>query len=80
MDTFGPSLAGTATEPVDTTYGGGRVVGEWVRGRGVRPDDTSRAVYYVHGSGYALCSPRTHRRLAAWLSTSTGLPLRVAPV
>jgi epsilon-lactone hydrolase len=82
MDTFGPSLAGVTTQPVDTTYGDGRVVGEWVCGRGVRRHDTTRAtstraVYYVHGSGYALCSPRTHRRLAGWLSTSTGLPVFV---
>lgn len=87
MDTFGPSLAGSTTVPVDTVYGDGRVVGEWVCGRGVPaherlreehvPAPTSRAVYYVHGSGYALCSPRTHRRLAAWLSTSTGLPVFV---
>jgi acetyl esterase/lipase len=38
----------------------------------------------VHGSGYALCSPRTHRRLVAWLSRLTGLPVfsvdyRLAP-
>ena len=42
------------------------------------------AIYFVHGSGYALCSPRTHRRLTAWLSRLTGLPVftidyRLAP-
>jgi acetyl esterase/lipase len=41
-------------------------------------------IYFVHGSGYALCSPRTHRRLTAWLSRLTGLPVfaveyRLAP-
>ncbi len=35
------------------------------------------AIYYIHGSGYALCSPRTHRRLTAWLSRLTGLPVFV---
>jgi monoterpene epsilon-lactone hydrolase len=42
------------------------------------------AIYFLHGSGYALCSPRTHRRLTAWLSRLTGLPVfsvdyRLAP-
>jgi epsilon-lactone hydrolase len=43
-----------------------------------------RAIYFLHGSGFALCSPRTHRRLTAWLSRLTGLPVfcldyRLAP-
>ncbi|ORB56212.1 alpha/beta hydrolase [Mycolicibacterium rhodesiae] len=85
MDTFGPSLSGTTTVPVDTrTSDRRRVVGEWVYGRGVGHDATARAIYFVHGSGYALCSPRTHRRLTAWLSQLTGLPVfsidyRLAP-
>ncbi|BBZ13247.1 alpha/beta hydrolase [Mycobacterium branderi] len=83
MDAFGPSLAGARVEPTDTTLSDGRrVVGEWVRGPGGRRTDA--VVYYVHGSGYALCSPRTHRRLTAWLSRLTGLPVfsidyRLAP-
>ena len=83
MDTFGPSLAGTEVEPVDVRLADGRrVVGEWVRGS--RVTEQSDAIYYVHGSGYALCSPRTHRRLTAWLSRLTGLPVfcvdyRLAP-
>lgn len=73
MDTFGPSLAGTRCEPVDVrTTDGERVVGEWVWGRGVARD-TSRAIYFVHGSGFALCSTRTHRRLVSWLSRLTGV-------
>ncbi|MBO0677856.1 alpha/beta hydrolase [Mycolicibacterium sp. S2-37] len=86
MDTFGPPLAGVRVEPVDTRLPDGRhLVGEWVRGRGVPPTPhPGRAIYYVHGSGYALCSPRTHRRLTGWLSTRTGLPVfsvdyRLAP-
>jgi epsilon-lactone hydrolase len=82
MDAFGPSLAGTHIEHIDVHHDGRRVVGEWVRVPGV---STSRgAIYFVHGSGFALCSPRTHRRLTAWLSRLTGLPVftvdyRLAP-
>lgn len=62
MDTCGPSLTGTRVEPVDVRLADGRrMVGEWVRGPGV--EDSGSAIYYIHGSGYALCSPRTHRRL-----------------
>jgi acetyl esterase/lipase len=85
MDTFGPSLAGTHVIPVDTrTSDGRRVVGEWVYGAAVPRDRADTAIYFVHGSGYALCSPRTHRRLTSWLSRLTGLPVfsvdyRLAP-
>jgi acetyl esterase/lipase len=85
MDTFGPSLAGTHVVPVDTrTSDGRRVLGEWVYGVGLPRDQAGTAIYFVHGSGYALCSPRTHRRLTSWLSRSTGLPVfsvdyRLAP-
>lgn len=87
MDTFGPSLAGTEIEHVDHRMPDGRrVVGEWVRAAGKTPSSPPRngCVYYVHGSGYALCSPRTHRRLTSWLSRLTGLPVfcvdyRLAP-
>lgn len=95
MDSFGPSLAGTDVESVDVRLPDGRrVVGEWVRGAGVsggqeRSDSgiqpaTDQCIYFLHGSGFALCSPRTHRRLTAWLSRLTGLPVfcldyRLAP-
>lgn len=63
---FGHSLDGTRAYRVDTrTSRGHRIVGEWVYGAGVLRRRGDAAVYYVHGSGYALCSPRTHRRLAA---------------
>src|ERR1700734_2085842 len=82
MDAFGPSLAGARTEPVDVQHDGRRVVGEWVRAPGVPA--RAGAIYFVHGSGFALCSPRTHRRLTSWLSRLTGLPVfsvdyRLAP-
>ena len=95
MDAFGPSLAGTEVEKVDVRLrGGGRVVGEWVRGDGVVASGQERSdrgrsgagqcIYFLHGSGFALCSPRTHRRLTSWLSRLTGLPVfcvdyRLAP-
>jgi epsilon-lactone hydrolase len=66
MDTFGPSRTGTHVVPVDTrTSDGRRVVGEWVYGAGVPRDRADTAIYFVHGSGYVLCSPRTHRRLTS---------------
>jgi epsilon-lactone hydrolase len=82
MNAFGPSLAQTTIEHIDVQHDGRRVVGEWVRAPGV---STSRgAIYFVHGSGFALCSPRTHRRLTSWLSRLTDLPVfavdyRLAP-
>ena len=76
MDAFGPTLSDTHVERVDTTLRDGRrLVGEWVTADGVSRGDA--AIYYIHGSGYALCSPRTHRRLTAWLSRLTGLPVFV---
>jgi epsilon-lactone hydrolase len=95
MDAFGPSLAGTRVEPVDVRMADGRrVVGEWVSGPEVTGGGLERsdpgngaagqAIYFLHGSGFALCSPRTHRRLTAWLSRLTRLPVfcldyRLAP-
>ena len=45
MDAFGPSLAGTRTEPVDVHHDGRRVVGEWVRAPRVR--STDGGIYFV---------------------------------
>ncbi|WP_082953219.1 alpha/beta hydrolase [Mycobacterium sp. E3251] len=91
MGTFGPSLAGTRVEHVDTKLPDGRrVKGEWVYGPRTPTSEAARsstsvgAIYYVHGSGYAVCSPKTHRRLTSWLSSLTSLPVfsidyRLAP-
>jgi epsilon-lactone hydrolase len=91
MGTFGPPLAGTRVEQVDTVLSDGRrVKGEWVYGprtptsQAARSSISAGAIYYVHGSGYAVCSPKTHRRLTSWLSSLTGLPVfsidyRLAP-
>jgi monoterpene epsilon-lactone hydrolase len=82
MTTFGPVRARTAVTVVNERTEAGQVRGEWVRARGARREDA--AVLYVHGSGYALCSPRTHRGLTSRLSAFTGLPVfsldyRLAP-
>jgi monoterpene epsilon-lactone hydrolase len=86
MAAFGPTLAGTTVQPLDEVLPDGRrVVGEWVRAAGVgSAADTGSAIYFLHGSGYAMCSPRTHRRLISWLSKLTALPVfcvdyRLAP-
>ena len=69
MRTFGSMPTGTTIKKVDA----GGVRGEWVYGPGV--DRTSaRVVYFLHGSAYMMCSPATHRSLAARLSQITGLP------
>ncbi|MBF6164742.1 alpha/beta hydrolase [Streptomyces gardneri] len=78
MAVGGPVPPGTSVTQVRS----GAVRGEWVRAAGV-PFGT-RAVYYIHGSGYVICSARTHRGLAARLSKKTGLPVfltdyRLAP-
>lgn len=78
MAAFGPPLPGTAVVEVRS----GHLRGEWVRAAGVEHGE--RAIYYIHGSGYVVCSARTHRGLASRLSKATGLPVflvdyRLAP-
>jgi monoterpene epsilon-lactone hydrolase len=58
------------------------VRGEWLR----PPGATARqgAILYLHGGGYAICSPRTHRMITTRLAAETGLPVlapdyRLAP-
>lgn len=56
------------------------VTGEWVR----PPEPRNGAILYLHGGGYAFCSPRTHRTLTSRLAADTGLPVlapsyRLAP-
>ena len=78
MAAFGPTLPGTSVVEVRA----GDLRGEWVRAAGVEHGE--RAIYYIHGSGYVVCSARTHRGLASRLSKATGLPVflvdyRLAP-
>jgi acetyl esterase/lipase len=81
MDAFGtvfPPVEGIEAEP--TSIGGVRC--EWVRGKGVRRIDA--ALLYLHGGGYAVGSPRSHRHMLGPLSADSGLPIlapdyRLAP-
>jgi len=61
------------TLPSDTTVepvtAGGRAA-EWIRAAGVRAD---AVLLYLHGGGYVIGSPRSHRHLAAALARSAGL-------
>ncbi|UMP05459.1 alpha/beta hydrolase [Amycolatopsis sp. EV170708-02-1] len=69
-----PPLKGSRIEP--------GIRGEWVRAPDV--SEGNAVVLYIHGSGYALCSARTHRGLTTRVSAGTGLPVfaceyRLAP-
>jgi len=60
----------------------GGVAGEWVRAKGVRRGDA--ALLYLHGGGYVIGSPRSHRHMLAALGADSGLPIfcadyRLAP-
>jgi acetyl esterase/lipase len=59
----------------------GGVKGEWVRAPGARKD---AALLYLHGGGYVIGSPTSHRHLVALISLESGLPVfsadyRLAP-
>jgi acetyl esterase/lipase len=83
MAAGGGVARGTRVERVDERApDGSRVVGEWVRARGADP--FGPAVLYLHGSGFVICSTRTHRGLISRLSERTGMPVfaseyRLAP-
>lgn len=74
-----PVPRGTRATPVRTRYDDGRVRGEWVHearrfgGRIPDPSDGRSVLYYLHGSGYLICSPRTHRGLVARLVRRAGI-------
>jgi phosphinothricin tripeptide acetyl hydrolase len=57
---------GTRVEPVQAP-----VPGEWLRPPGARED---AALLYLHGGGYCIGSPRSHRHLAAALASAAGVP------
>lgn len=52
--------------------------GEWWLPRGARPDSPRGAVLYLHGGGFVLGSPATHRPVAARLALATGVPVLLA--
>lgn len=65
----GTSPLGVEVTPVDsTTETFGRVKGEWVRPVTPRP---GMVIFYLHGSGYNLCSTATHRPLVSRLAKAT---------
>ncbi len=80
MDAFFGSLgpaSGASADPVDA----GRVPAEWVSAPGAEAD---RAVLYLHGGGYVVGSPASHRELAERLSAAAGarvlvIDYRLAP-
>lgn len=51
-----------------TTQRFGRVRGEWVKPTTPRP---GAVVFYIHGSGYNLCSTKTHRPLVGRLASQS---------
>jgi monoterpene epsilon-lactone hydrolase len=63
------------------------VKGEWVvsrdadadtgTGTGTGTGTAQGAVLYLHGGGYVVCSPRTHRPITSRLALDTGLPVLV---
>lgn len=53
----------------------GGVKGEWVRGAGARKD---AALLYLHGGGYLIGSPKSHRHMMGALAVDSGLPIFVA--
>jgi phosphinothricin tripeptide acetyl hydrolase len=58
--------ADTPVEPVDA---GGRPA-EWIRAAAARAD---AALLYLHGGGYVIGSPRSHRHLAAAIARAAGI-------
>lgn len=83
MAAFGPPLRGSRIMRVTRPAGAAPSPrGEWVRAAGADRDDA--VILYIHGSGYAICSARTHRGITTRLSAKTGLPVfscdyRLAP-
>ena len=65
-----PAPEGTLVTPVDA----GGVRAEWVVAEHAAPD---RRLLYLHGGGYVICSPATHRDLAGRLSKAAQVPVLV---
>ncbi|MFL6060830.1 MAG: alpha/beta hydrolase [Marmoricola sp.] len=82
MAAVGRPAPGVAVEPVDLrSREHGRIKGEWAR---PAQDSGDGVVLYIHGSGYNLCSTRTHRGLVTRIAAGSGLPVfsteyRLAP-
>lgn len=79
LSAISPVPRGTRSTALSIAWGDGQVRGEWVHevdrfGGGVPDPASGRSVlYYLHGSGYLICSPRTHRGLVARLTRRAGI-------
>lgn len=74
-------MAGAGTTPLGVEVVPVDSLGEWVRPTTPRP---GMVIFYIHGSGYALCSTRTHRPLVMRLAKETRIAVfsaeyRLAP-
>jgi acetyl esterase/lipase len=72
LSTLMPVVEGFEAEPAQI----GGVAGEWVRARAVRRIDA--ALLYLHGGGYVIGSPKSHRHMLGPLSAASGLPVFAA--
>lgn len=76
LSALSPLPGGTRASTVNAWCDGERVRGEWVAAHAGElvpdPATTDTVMYYIHGSGYVICSPRTHRGVVARLSRRTG--------
>ncbi|MCF8608887.1 alpha/beta hydrolase [Gordonia sp. HY285] len=79
LSTISPVPRGTRITTVKRYVDGGQVRGEWTHeadrfGGGLPSPSSGRSIlYYLHGSGYLICSPRTHRGLVARLVRRAGI-------
>ncbi|WP_298442296.1 alpha/beta hydrolase, partial [Gordonia sp. (in: high G+C Gram-positive bacteria)] len=79
LSAISPVPRGTRSTGFRAAHDGGQVRGEWVHeadrfGGGIPDPASGRSVlYYLHGSGYLICSPRTHRGLVARLTRRSGI-------
>ncbi|MCZ4498718.1 MAG: alpha/beta hydrolase [Marmoricola sp.] len=78
----GVTARGVAVEPYDvSSLRHGRIKGEWAVPGSPRDDGV---ILYIHGSGYNLCSTKTHRPLVTRIAEQTGMTVfsteyRLAP-
>lgn len=78
-----PACPGTRFERAYASVPGGLTLrGEWVHP--ASPADGDGVVLYFHGSGFAVCSSRTHRGLTSHIANRAGAPIfsvdyRLAP-
>ena len=79
------SRAASPARRVDIQSGTvGGVTGDWLRPRQITDTKPSATILYLHGGGYCLGSPATHRALTSYLARSAELPIfavdyRLAP-